>query len=133
MAVIAKSGTPSLATPVPCSGHRVGSGLLAGEAIAAGDACYIKGSDGRVWRSIGTAVNAAAKVDGFAAMAAAAGEAVTLFVNVEFHYGAALTPGTRYYLFTTAGQIGDAATTGGTGPIAHAIDASRIRVYGSMY
>lgn len=106
--------------------------LKAGEAIAAGDACYIK-SDGLAWRSIGTAVNAAAKVDGFAAEAAAVGEAVTLFFRVAFRYGAGLTPGAKYFLGAAAGALADAATTGGTGPVGTAIDATRIYVDRSTY
>lgn len=133
MADVAKSGTPSLSTRLPCAGHNVGSGLTAGEAIAAGDACYIK-SDGKVWKATGASANAAAKVDGFAAMAAALGEAVTLFTDVTFRYGAGLTPGARYYLSgATAGALADAASTGGTAPVAFAIDATRIRVLSSRY
>jgi hypothetical protein len=105
MAAVAKSGTPSLSTRNPCPGHYVGSNLLTGEAISAGDPCYVK-SDGKVWRSIGTTADAAAKVDGWAAGAAASGEAVTL---------------------------SDATTAGGTGAVAKAIDATRIRVWASTY
>lgn len=128
MAAVAKSGTPSLSTRNPCPGHYVASGLLAGQAISAGDPCYIK-SDGKIWRSIGTTADAAAKVDGWAAGAAASGEAATLLTDVEFHWGAALTPGTRYYLSLTAGTLSDAATAGGTTVCAMAVDATRIRVW----
>lgn len=131
MATIAKSGTPSLASVLPPQNCQI-AGLLAGEALAAGDACYIK-SDGKVWRSIGTAVNAAAKVDGYAAEACAAGEAVTIFYDVTFRYGAGLTPGARYYVGAAAGALADAATTGGTAPVAFAVDATRIRVLQSRY
>jgi hypothetical protein len=129
MADVAKSGTPSLSTPTPCSCARVGSNLLAGEAIAAGDACYIK-SDGKAWKATGAANNAAAQVDGFAFQAASSGEAVTLYTDVTFNYGSGLTPGARYYLSgATAGALADAASTGGLIAIASAIDATRIRVY----
>lgn len=131
MADIAKSGTPSLASVLPPQNCQI-AGLLAGEALAAGDACYIK-SDGKVWRSIGTAVNAAAKVDGFAAEACAVGEAVTIFYDVTFRYGAGLTPGARYYVGAAAGALADAATTGGTAPVGFAVDATRIRVLQSRY
>ena len=132
MAEVTKSGTPSLSTALPCPGHQVGSNLRAGEAIAAGDACYIKASDGLVYRSTGAAANEAANVDGFAAVASKVGEAVTLLVNVEFYYGAALVPQTKYYLSgTTAGGLADAASTGGTTNIAKAIDATRVRVRAS--
>jgi hypothetical protein len=131
MADIAKSGTPSLSSVLPGQDKTI-SGLLAGEAIAAGDACYIK-SDGKVWRSTGAAANAAAKVDGFAAIAAAVNEAVTLVFDVNFYYGAAMTPGARIYLSATAGAIADAATTGGTAPIGFVVDATRVRVWQSRY
>ncbi len=127
MPALAKSGTPSLSTTLPCAAHKI-TGLLAGEDIAAGDACYIK-SDGKVWRSSGAAANAAAVVDGFAAIAAKSGEAVTLVFDVNMHYAAGMTPGTPYYLSgTTAGGLDTAASTGGTVPVARAIDATRLRV-----
>jgi hypothetical protein len=132
MAAVAKSGTPSLSTRNPCPGHYVGSNLLTGEAISAGDPCYVK-SDGKVWRSIGTTADAAAKVDGWAAGAAALGEAVTLLTDVEFHWGSGMTPGARLYLSLTAGTLSDATTAGGTGAVAKAIDATRIRVWASTY
>lgn len=132
LADISKSGTPSLSTVQPCPAHQI-AGLLAGEALAAGDACYIK-SDGLVWKATGAAANAAAKVDGFAAMAAASGEAVTLVFDVNLRYGSGLTPGARYYLSgATAGALADASSTGGTAPVAFAIDATRIRVLQSRY
>lgn len=127
MADISKSGTPSLCTPVPPPNSRV-SGLLAGEAIAAGDALYIK-SDGKLWKATGTANNAAAKVIGFAPQAASSGEACTACFDVNFNYGAGLTPGARYYLSATAGALADAASTGGLTPVAYAVDATRIHVW----
>lgn len=130
MALITKSGTPSLSSVVPPQSSVIGSGLKAGEDIAGGDACYLK-SDGAVWRSDGTANNAAAKAHGIAARAAKSGEAVTLFRNVEFHYGSALTPGAPLYVAATAGQLDSAATTGGTVPVAFVVDASRIYFIGS--
>jgi len=128
MADVAKSGTPSMCTPVPPPNSRL-SGLLAGEAIAAGDALYIK-SDGKLWKATGAANNAAAKVVGFAPQAASVGEACTAYFDVNFNYGSGLTPGARYYLSgATAGALADAASTGGLTPIAYAVDATRIRVW----
>lgn len=125
--------SPSLSTRTPCAAHQVGSGLKAGEALGAGDACYIK-SDGLVWRSTGAAANAAAAVDGFAAEAAAVGEAVTLFTDVTMRYASGLTPGAKLFLSgTVAGGLADAASTGGTGQVARVIDATRIRVNSSRY
>lgn len=128
MAAVSKSGTPSLATMLPGGNCFVGSNLKAGAAIAAGDACYIA-STGLVHPATGAANNAAAQVDGFAAAAAAAGEAVTLLTDVDFHYGSGLTPGARYYLSgATAGGLDTATSTGGLIAIAKAIDATRVRV-----
>lgn len=129
MAAVPKSGTPSLASVT----NQVNSlaGLLAGEAIAAGDACYIK-SDGKVWIATGAAANAAAKVYGFAAQAASVGEAVTLVWDCRLRYGAGMTPGTQLFL-STGGALVDAATTGGTAPIGVVVDATRIHVWQARY
>lgn len=131
MAEINKSGTPSLATLTT----QVNSlaGLLAGEAIAAGDACYIH-TDGKAYKATGAAANAAAKVRGFACQAAAIGEAVTLAWDVRFRYGAGLTPGANVFLSgTVAGGLADTASTGGTQPIGFVVDATRIHLKQSGY
>lgn len=125
MATVAKSGTPSPSTPSPGFEHQI-TGLYAGEAIAAGDVCYIKTSDGKVWKSNGSAANAAALYDGVAPKAASVDEAVTLHKGVAFAYGSGLLPGTRYFVGTTPGTLSDVATTGGTVPIAAALDTTRI-------
>jgi len=132
MAAVTKSGTPSLSTLLPCPAHQL-SGLIAGEALAAGDACYIKGADGYVYKSTGAAANAAAVVVGFAAQGYAAGAGVTLFHGVTFNYGSGLTPGAVYYLSgTTAGGLDTATSTGGTTVIGFAVDATRISVQRSF-
>jgi len=107
---------------------------MAGEAIAAGDACYVKAADGLAWLSTGAAANAAAKVRGFAAAAAAVGEAVTLYSGVNWYYGAALSPGADLFLSgATAGALADAASTGGTAPVGFVIDATRVHLHRSGY
>jgi hypothetical protein len=125
MASISKSGTVSISTPAPDAEHSV-SGLYAGAQLYAGDACYISSSDGKVYQSNGTAANAAAVVDGFAAGDVPAGEAVTLYYGVRFRYGTGLTPGSFVYLDTVAGGLSTVATTGGTAPIGRVIDTTRI-------
>lgn len=133
MAEIAKSGTPSLSSVEPPPSQRI-SGLRAGEDLAAGDACRINAADGLVYRSSGAAANANAKVRGFAAMATKGGEAVTLLKDVNMHYGAGLTPGADLFLSgTVLGGLADAASVGGTAPIAFAVDATRIHVMASRY
>jgi hypothetical protein len=62
------------------------------------------------------------------------GEAVTLFNYVAVRYHNALTPGANLYVSgTIAGNLADAASTGGTGSIGFAIDAQRIYVFPSTY
>lgn len=132
-ATISKSGTPSLSTLQPAPGSGKLPTLIAGEALAAGDACYVK-SDGLVWLSTGAAANAAAKVDGYAPSDVPVGEPVTLLFNVCFRYGASLTPGARVFLHaSTAGALYDTATTGGTAPIGFCVDTTRIYLYQSRY
>ena len=132
MAEITRSGLVSLSSLVPGQDKTI-AGLVAGEAIVQGDACYIK-SDGKVWKATGAAANAAAKVDGFAMGGAAVNEAVTLVFDVNLRYGAGLTPGARVYLSgTVAGGLADAASTGGTAPVGFVVDATRIRVWQSRY
>jgi hypothetical protein len=117
MAAVAKSGTPSLATALPGPECFVGSDLRAGAAIAAGDACYI-------------ASTAPALVDGFAALPAKSGEAITLLDGCDWHYGAALTPGTRLFLSgATPGGLDTAASTGGTVAVGKVLTATRVRLY----
>ena len=131
MATLTKVGLPSLASVLPQQNTQL-AGLLTGEAVAAGDLCYIK-SDGKVWRSNGTSVAAQAVCVGIAAEACAVGEACTILWNVNVRYGAGLTPGARLYVSATAGAIDDAATTGGTAPIGYVVDATRVHINQSAY
>jgi len=133
MAEIAATAVPSLASVEPPASNRI-TGLVAGAVLRAGDACYINAADGKVYPSTGAAVAAAAKVHGWAAMAAAVGDGITLFFNVNLRYAAALVPGASYFLSgTNPGGIADAASTGGTGIIAFAVDATRLHVMLSRY
>ena len=139
MAEITKNGTtangvlingPSLATLHPPTNTTL-SGLLAGEAIAQGDFCYVKGSDGKVWRCTGAANTAPAKPMGVAATSASVGEAITLYHSVLMVYGTGLTPAAKYFISgTVAGGLADAASTGGLTAVAWAFDATRIWVMG---
>jgi hypothetical protein len=110
--------------------------MVAGEALTAFAACYIKASDGKVYNSIGTAANAAAKVRGYAAQAYAIGDTnVTLYWDVRVRYGAGMTPGADLYVSATAGGgvLSDVATTGGTAPVGFVIDATRAELKQSRY
>jgi hypothetical protein len=84
------------------------SGLVAGEDIAIGDACYIA-DDGLVYLSDGSVMGPANAVFGFAPRAVDSGEPITLFgFGSRFAYGASLTPGQMLYLSeTTPGGLAD--------------------------
>ena|ERR1700755_2911954 len=128
MAALTKVATASVDASTAMFAEQV-SGLVAGETIAACAACYIKAADGKVYNSDGTAANAAAKVDGFSAQAAKAGDGITLFGRgTRMSYGSGLTIAALYYLGTTAGGLDTAATTGGTVALAKAITATDIRI-----
>lgn len=103
--------------------------LTAGEDIDPVAPCYIKGSDGKVYMSIGTAVNEAARFDGFSTKKYKAGQSMTLLgVGSRYRYSAGtLTPGARLYVGAAKGVLADAATTGGLVPIAAAINSTDIR------
>lgn len=128
MAAITKSADVSMDD---ASGMYVStiSGKIAGEAIAKGDACYIKGADGKIYRSINTAANEAANVHGLAFAAAAAGEAVTLYgAGAIWEYSTGMTPGAAVFLGAVAGGLDTAAGTGHPAPVGHVVDAQRIRI-----
>jgi hypothetical protein len=110
---------------------QVSGDLYAGEVLAAVAACYIKSADGKVYNSIGTAVNEAARCHGFTARAVDAGQPVTLYrIGARFQYGSGLTIGAMYYISATAGGglLADAPTTGGLLAIAEAITATDIQI-----
>jgi len=129
MAAVTRSALVSMDT-VSGSKAATVSGKLAGEAIAKGDACYIKGSDGKIYKAINTAVNEAANFVGLAAASAAINEAVSVYGphSIWEYADGTLTPGILIYLGAVAGGLDTAAGTGHPTPVAHAIDASRIRV-----
>lgn len=100
--------------------------LVAGEALTAGDWVYIK-SDGKIWKTDGTAANAASATIGMVAKSYAVGRAVTVFgVGTRFRYSTGMTPGARYFNSATAGALDTAATTGGLLPVARAVSATDI-------
>jgi hypothetical protein len=126
MATVTRSGASYDASTTVFALHL--AGLLAGEALSAGDACYIK-SDGKVWKSNGTAVNAAAAFIGLAAGDTDSGEAVTVVgIGSRWKYDKAgsLTPGAKYYVSATAGRLDTAATTGGLVAVAEAVSTKDI-------
>ncbi len=122
MATIAKSGVPSICTALPPQNEQI-PGLRAGEAIAAGDLCRIV-ADGTAMRTAA----AGAVVHGVAAFAAQVGQAVTLYRNVRFGYGAGLIPAATVRVSATVpGGLDDA----GTGVIVgFVVDDTRIQFRG---
>lgn len=128
MAEVRISGTPSLATLLPEPAHQI-NGLKAGAAIAVGQFCYIKAADGLVYPASGAAATEVARARGVVLQAAQVGDGVTIMRGVAVRWGAGLSPGAPYFLSgTNAGELVEAASTGGTTEIAYAIDATRIFV-----
>lgn len=124
---------PSLATGVPGPAHQLMG--IANATIPAGAPCTISGVTARdeplFVLSDGAVADAGALVWGFAARDARAGEALTLYHDVEFGGYAQLTPGTPYYVGAGPAGLGildDTPTTGGTEPVAWAVTAERIYV-----
>jgi hypothetical protein len=138
MAVVAASTnqTPSPSGEVDGS-NKIGSGLICGEDLTPGAACFIA-SDGKVYMSGGSGVtaltDAGAVIHGYAphARKSAQGMPVTLVHDVDFGYGASLTPGQKLYLDVSAATKGRLNTSQGITalpPCAHVIDDQRIRVF----
>lgn len=109
--------------------HVLAGDLYAGQDLSPVAPCYIAAADGRVYMSTGAAANEAAKFDGFTAKSYRAGQPVTLYgAGAMFRYSAGtLTPGQDLYVGTAAGALDTAATTGGTVPVARAINSTDIR------
>lgn len=108
---------------------QIAGNLTAGEDLDTVSPCYIKASDGKVYMSIGTAANEAAKFDGFTGKKYKSGQSVTLLgVGLRMRYSAGtLTPGTNLFVGGAKGVLADAATTGGLVPIARVINSTDIR------
>ena len=129
MADLAKDANASFDTSQAMYAPQIAGNLIAGENLDAVSPCYIKASDGKVYMSVGTAANEAAKFDGFTGKAYKAGQAVTLLgIGARFRYSAGtLTPGAKLYVGGAKGVLADAATTGGTVEVARAINSTDIR------
>jgi hypothetical protein len=122
--VAPRASGPSMDTSTGMYAPQI-TGKIAGEDLLACAPCYIKASDGKIYQSNGTAVNAAADVVGFSVEARKAGQPCTLRAlgtRVGYADAGGLTPGAKYFLAATAGRLDTAATTGGTVAIARAID-----------
>ncbi len=135
MTDIAKVGTPSLSSINPPQPN-IMTGLLAGEdGIEAGDACYIKPSDGKIWRSVAGGTDDEAQVVGFALFDADEDDHLEIAEDVTFEYGSGLTPGAQVFLSTNAGAIcpiGDMDASAWM-PIGRCLTATRIRLWRSYW
>lgn len=132
MATLVKRGSPD---PSPDTNTQMYAGQITGkicgEDIAAGDACYIKAADGKIYRSNGTSANEAATFFGFASAARKAGMTLTLWsapMRIGYAASGGLTIGAKYYISATPGALDTAPTTGGTTPVARAISDTDIQV-----
>lgn len=128
MAEVTRTGVPTPSNPLAVRTRSI-TGLYAGEALAGGDAVYIKASDGKVYKATGAAANEAATCKGFAAKVASADEACTILRNgVHLAYGPNVSgtpssPGARLYLSgTVAGNLANTASTGDNIGVAYVID-----------
>lgn len=127
MALVTRDAAASVDTSTALLDKQIPD-LLAGEDLDIAAPCYIK-SDGLVYMSNGTAANAAAGVDGFAARTCKAGQPITLFgLGVRFRYSSGLTPGATLFVGTTKGRLDTAATTGDAVGVAKVINDTDIRV-----
>lgn len=130
MATLTRSGAaPSLATTTTDPGPFQTAHGRAATDLAAGDMVYLT-STRTLAKANGTAANALALAVGMVAKAYKSGEKAVAYAGVEMSYpcSADLTIGARYYVSATAGSLDDAATTGGTVPVAYATSVNTIYV-----
>jgi hypothetical protein len=101
----------------------------AGEDLPAVCPVYKSAVDGLWYQSTGAAANAAAQCWGFTPKAYKTGQAIVAYgIGARFRYGSGMTVGAKLYVSATAGLLADAASTGGTVPVARAITANDIQV-----
>jgi hypothetical protein len=129
MALVTKSSVVKVDASSAQFAPQISGDVFAGEDLAAGDACYIKQSDGLVYRSNGTAATEPASFDGMTPKAYLSGAAVTLYgPGTKFEYATGMTPGIRLYLGATAGRLDTGATTGDATGVAETITARVIQI-----
>lgn len=100
----------------------------AGEPIETGQPVYLKASDLKLYKASGAAANEAAEVFGFAGRTVKnAGQKLTVYgPGARFGNFSGMTPKTKLYLSATPGELDTAPSTGGTQPIAFAINATDV-------
>lgn len=129
MAAVTKASDAHIDTNTAMKAGHLAGDLLAGEDLAACDFCYIKGSDGLVYRASGAAATEAARLAGVTPKLVKSGQVVDLLAApLRMRYAASgLTPGAILYLGATGG-LDTAATTGDAVGVAQVINATDIRV-----
>lgn len=128
--IVTKSAKASIDTSTAIPNMPL-TGLIAGENIANCDIVYLKGSDGKVYRTTAAAADEKAKILGIAPRQANAGEPITVLPGpgqVAKYSDAGLTAAQVLYLAEAAGQLSSTATTGDAVGVAQAIDTSNIRL-----
>lgn len=129
MTAIAKSGTPSITTAAPPTNCSL-SGLFTGEAVAAGDACYIKSSDGKIYKSTGALTGTVPPLEASLAAALSGGTIVDGIYGVKITYvtAAGESLASESSFIRTASTTPDQSTITVTSPVA-ATGATKYKVY----
>lgn len=97
---------------------------IAGEALDAGAAVYVKASDGKMYHANGTANTEPATFWGITPKAYALGESALAFgigAKLGGYLSTALPGGTLLYVAATAGRLDTAPTVGGLTPVARVV------------
>lgn len=133
MSEVVKTATPgSLASNIPPLSMQ-DTGIVAGEAILAYAAVYIKASDGKMYNATGAAANAAARARGWSADVYATGDkdGTIYYGDITVNYASAtMTPGDDLFLSgTVPGGLANVASTGGVGVLGFVLDSSRARLF----
>ena len=124
---IRRSGALAVTSTLVLGSNRI-TGLLAGEDLAAGDACYVDLND-RAYRAIAAVPGAAADVRGFALADTLAGADLTLAFDVNMRYGEALSGSTSLYLSgAVPGGLSNAPSAGGKSAVAYVVSDTEIHL-----
>ena len=109
------------------------SGILAGEALSKLDSVYIKGADGKAYKTItsASAVDGSSAYMGFVFADTASGQPCDIVKHATASYSTGLTPGALFYVSGSAAILSDADLSGSTvveNPIAQAITSTEIYI-----
>lgn len=125
MAVIARSNVSLDTSTGQFAPQFVG---MAGEALTAGDFCYI-GQYGLVWQASLIETTGSGYTHGFTARAVPSGQPVTLFgEGARMRYSTGLTPGNPLYLSATPGALSTTIDGGANRSVADVLTETDIRM-----